>query len=171
MSLLKRAADSSVVVRGLRRLVEKSAVVAMMRRSGVGPWWRQTRERIAIGLRGDWSPTQERRTVAQMDVLVSGSRVATAIMRLVAAPAAGWTDSRLRAWLTPVLSLEMAARIRMAGVAIVVAVLTHTVLSALLGVSVQWLGWSMRVGLVLAGVAVAWRPEPLVAAWKDKTGL
>lgn len=171
MSLVSRTADSSVVVRAIRRLAAKSAVVAAVRRSGVVPWWRQTRQRIAIGLRGDWSSQQERRTVEQMDTLVSGSRVATSVMRLVAAPTAGWRDSRLRAVLNPVLSLDMLARIRLAGVTLVVAVLTHVAVSAVLGVPVQWLGWSMRVGLVAAGVAVARRPEPLAAAWRDKTSL
>lgn len=170
MSLVKRTADSSVVVREVRRLAAKSTIVSALRRSRVFPWWRQTRQRLAIGLRGEWSAQKERRTVDHMDTLVSGSRVATSVMRLMGAPTAGWRDSGLRALLSPIVCLDVAARIRLAGVTIVVAVVTHVVLSAVLGVSVQWLGWSMRGALVVAGVAVAWRPEPLAAAWKDKTG-
>lgn len=172
MSLLRRAMSSSVVVRNVRRLAAGSAVcaavAAVIRWPNVTQWLRQTRQRIAVGLGGEWSEQQEIRTVEQLDALVSNSRIAAALSALVMAPIVASREAGLRRVLDRFLSLDSLTKVRTGSCAIIIAVLCHIALLALLGVPVHALSWSISTGLVAAGLVVVWRPDTLVSAWKDK---
>ena len=120
------------------------------------------------GLGGEWSEQQERRTVEQLDALASSSRIVAGLSSLITALVAAWRESGLRRVLQGILSLDLEDKISVGGWAIIVAVLTHTALLAVLGVPVHALGWSVRLGLVAAGVIGLRRPEPVAAAWKDR---
>lgn len=172
MSPLRRAMDSSAVVRGWRRVASSSTVWALL--SAATRWpnlaerLRETRRRIAIGAGGDWSGQQEIRTVEQLDVLASSSLLVAGAAWLVTRPILAWRESALRRAWGRASGLDVVTQIRTASVAIVVAVLCHTALLAVLGVHVQALGWSTRAGLLAAGVLALRYPETLAAAWRDK---
>jgi len=172
VNTLSRAINSSVVAGRLRRLAAGSAVcaaiLAVTRWPDVMRWCRQTRQRIVIGVGGDWSTEREIRTVEQLDVLVSTSVIAAGISSLVAAPIAAWREAGLRRVWDRMLGLDVPTKVRTASVAIIVAVLCHTVLLVLLRVPVHMLGWSMRAVLVAAGAVAFRQPGALAAAWSDK---
>ncbi len=172
MTAFMRAMDSSVVVRHIRRLAAGSVVCARVsaitRWPDVASWLRQTRQRIVVGLGGAWSAEEERRTVEQLDALASSSRLVAGLSSVVTAPLPAWRASGLRRVLQGILSWDFEHKIGVASWAIIVAVLTHTALLAVLGEPVYALGWSVRLGLVAAGVIGLRWPEPVAAAWKDR---
>ena len=158
--------DSSAVVVASRTMAEGSA--ACVAGAAAVRWLRRTRERIVVGLGGRWSGEQEVRTTEQIEALGADSRVVAALSSLATAASAARHGTRVRRLLDPVLSLDLLARVRMAGGVVVIAVLTHTILLGVLGVRVQALGWGIRVGLVAASLIVVWRPGAMAAAWRDR---
>ena len=56
------------------------------------------------------------------------------------------------------------------GVTVIVAVITHAIALAALRVPVHVLGWSVRGGMIAAGLFLACCPSVMAAAWKDRTG-
>lgn len=150
----------------LRRATESSAVVRRL--APIAGWLRQTRQRIGVGLGEPWSDRQERREVERVRGLVSTSRIAAVVSSVVMAPVIASREAAVRRMLEPLHTLALPDRIRTASVAIIVAVLTHTALLAVLGVPVQVLGWSTRVVLVAAGASGVCWPEVFAAAWKDR---
>src|SRR2546423_1560099 len=138
MSAFKRAMSSSRVVRTAKRVAETSVVWAIVapltRWPRTSHWLSQTRERLAVGVRGDWSPAQEIRTVELVDALASNSRVVTALRSFARAPIAAsrngaFRDAAVRAW-----RVDRSLKVRVAGGALIVAVLSHSVLFFALGV-------------------------------------
>lgn len=153
MSALGNAIASSTVARRLSRARQ---------------WFRVTGERMAVGLGERWSAQQERREFERVKVVMSTSRLAGVLSALVMAPVIASRQARVRRLLDPVISQDLPAKIRTGSCAIIVAVLTHTVLLAVLGVPVQTLGWSTRAILLAAGlIGLRW-PGPFAAAWKDR---
>ena len=172
MTVLRRAMASSVVIRRLRRIADGSrvyaAVAAWTRWVPGRRWLRETERRIVVGLGGAWSGQEEIRTVERLDALVSTSKVAAVLSGTVMAPILASRDARLRRLFHSAGSLDLPAKVRTGSCAIIVAVLTHTVLLAVIGVPVHLLGWSLRVGLGAAGALGLWRPEAVAAAWRDR---
>lgn len=160
-----------------RRTIEESAVVAAARRLAAmsvrravtaAGWLRQTRARIVAGVTDGTSASEQRRTAERFEALVANSRVLTRLSSIMDAPAEAFHHARLTTSLHRVLALDLETRVRMAASVIVIAALTHTVLLGVVGVPVQALGWSVRAGLIAAGLAVAWRPATIAAAWRDR---
>ena len=161
-----RAVDSSTVVGLARRIASDSAACAIV--ALAVRWLDQTDERIAVGLRGGWSRQRESLTRERLHALAADSRVVAALWSFVNAPSAALPEARARRLLSPIRRLTVPERIRMAGAATIVAVLTHVLVTAMLGLHIYVTGWSIRAGLVTAGVVAIWRPEALVSAWKDR---
>jgi hypothetical protein len=172
MTAFTRAMDSSLVVRSIRRLAAGSVVcaaaIAITRWPETTRWLRQTRQRIVVGLGGEWSEEEERRTVEQLDALASSSRLVAGLSSVVTAPLPAWRTSGLRRVLWGILSWDLEHKIEVASRAIIVAVLTHTALFWVLGEPVHALGWSTRALLVAAGLMGLRWPELFAAAWKDR---
>ena len=171
MNAITRAAGSSAVVRRLRHYSAGSAVcaaaVAITRWPRATRWLRQTHQRILVGFGGEWTEQEERRTVEQLDALASSSRIVAGISSLGTTTLVAWRESALRRALGEVLGVKLDHRIRIGGFAIIVAVLTHTVLLWLLDVPVQTLGWSTRVFLLIIGAVGLRRSEAVAAALRD----
>ena len=170
----RRAMNSSVLVRGVRRVAAGSAVCAAvgaaMRWPTATQWLRRTRERIVVGLGGEWSDEEQLGTAKRLDTVVADSRILNALSSIVMAPTSAWREAAVWRVLDPILSVDLPTRFHLGGSVVVVATLTHTVVLALLGVPVHALGWSFRVGLFAVGLLFVWRPEALAAAWRDKAG-
>lgn len=159
MTVLRRARlDSRVALLG-RRLVADSRVCA-----AVGTVIRPT---VAPGLQ--WTTQQEAQSFERLEHVLRGSRIAALLSRMVAWPESAWPDAKVKAWLRQAWGEDVEAGIQMVGCAVVAAVLTHTVLLGVFGVPVHTLGWSLRVVLFAAGLAVVWRPGAMAAAWTGKT--
>lgn len=153
MTAFRRAAGSSLIVRSVRRLV-----------MGL----RTMDQRIAAGLGDPWSAAQEAHETESVRRLLSTSRIAALLSALMTALTAASREAYVARWLGPLHGLDLPSRIRTGGVAIIVAVVSHTILMAVIGVPVHSLGWTMRAVLVAGGaIALRW-PEPFAAAWKDR---
>lgn len=172
MNPFARAVGSSAVVSTAGRFAKESIVFSVA--VTLFCWPRtsqrlgQVRRRIAIGARGEWSPRQEARDVALVDGLLSRSVVVRALRALVTPSIAASHDSSARRTLGSMVDRDLAATVQTGGVAFIVAVLSHTTLLALLGVSVHALGWGIRTVLLVAGLAALQWPTTLAAAWDDK---
>ena len=169
-----RAMSSSVLVRAGRRVAAGSALCAVV--VAAARWQRRTEERIGVGLGGEWSREQERRTTEALVTLVAGSRavagsrVVAALSSLLAAPLAALPAAGSMRLLAPVLRRDLQARVRVAGYVLAIAVLTHTLLLGAFGIPVQAVGWGFRIGVASAGLFAIWRPEALAAAMRDRNG-
>jgi hypothetical protein len=164
--VLARAMDSSATVRVVRPIIAGSLSCAIV--AAVAASVSQSRGRIARGLPGKWSIDDEMRSAGRIDTLVAESRIMSTLNSWSLAPSLARREARTNRLLEPILSLDLPARLRVGGGVIVVAVLTHTILLAVLERPVQVVGWSVRTGLVAAGLALLYRPEALAAAWRDK---
>ena len=163
----RRAIDSSAVVHLIRPVVETSVVCAAV--VSTVHWLRRTRERIVVGLGGKRSAQQTTRDSQQLDALAADSRLIAALSSLWTIPSIAWRESGVKHLLDPILGMDLLNRTRMSGCIIVIAVMTHTVLLAVLGVPVHEVGWAIRGGLVVVCVIVVRWPEPFAAAWRDRT--
>ena len=165
----RRAIHSSAVMRLGRPVIAGSAVCAAA--ASALRWLRRTRERIVVGLGGRWSAQQALRTSQRLDAIASDSRVIGQFSSWLTAPSLAWREARLTGLLTPIFSLDLPERIRMSGCIMLMAVLTHAVLLAVLGVPVHEVGSWIRAGLVVVCVIVVRWPRPFAAAWRDRYSL
>jgi hypothetical protein len=108
--------------------------------------------------------------LSRLDALLAGSRVMSAWRATIASPVLALEAAQVRRLAAAVVDLDAPSRWRAAGVAVIIAVITHAVVFAVLRVPVHGLGWSMRAGLIAAGLFLARRPFAVAAAWKEKTG-
>jgi hypothetical protein len=155
MSSIRQIVDDSVVARAIRGLRSRGARL------------REIERRIDIGLGGPWTTAKEAREVEQVGALVSTSRVGNVLSALATATGMAWRGSFIRRSVAPLLARDVPDRIRTGGVAILVAVVTHTVLMAILGVGVHTLGWSFRAVLLTAGaIGMRW-PDRVATAWQE----
>lgn len=171
MTAFTRAMNSSAVVRSVRTLAAGSVVLAGLAAIARWPrttrWLRQNRQRVIAGFGGPWSDQEERRTTEELDVLVSSSRIAAMLSSLVTPPRAAWRESRLRCVRDGWARQDIVDKVRASSCAIIVAVLTHTVLLWGLGVPVHALGWSTRVFLLAGGTLSFRRAQAVAAALRD----
>jgi hypothetical protein len=166
IDVTRRALDASVVVARVRPAVAGSVVWA----AGAAA----IRRLRAIGdaITAASSAAQLRRgsldAPRQFDRMASESGLVAALSSVLAAPSIALREAGVFRLLQPLLDLDLSNRIRVVGCITLVAVITHTLLLALLRVPVHGLGWGMRVALVAAStVAIRW-PEPIAAAWSDR---
>jgi hypothetical protein len=124
-----------------------------------------------VGLGGDWSDGQEIRTAEQLGALAGDSRLVATLRSLITTPLAAWRETRVRHLLDSFLTVDLPTRVRMVGCLMVAAALTHAVILAWFGVSVDVVGWGIRIGVVAGGVVVAWWPAALALAWRDRIGV
>lgn len=160
------AKESSALIGAGRRVVADSSTFAAV--IYVARWLRRTREKVAVGLGGKWSAEKEAHSSEHLLVGVSKSRFVIGLSSLVNAPFEAWPGCRLRRMADPMTNLDPLAQIRLGGWVIVTTVITHIALLGLLDAEVGFVGWTLRVGLVAAGLAVMWRPRVLASAWKDR---
>lgn len=159
--------NSSVLVRVGRSVAAGSAIYAAV--AAVNRVLRRTRQRIVVVLGGEWSVEQQIRTTERLNALVADRRIVAVLSSLVTATLTAGRDAGARRMVAPFFDLDLPARVRAGGCVVVIAVLTHIVLLAVIGVPVHAFGWGIRVGLVAAGLAVVWRPGAPSAAWRDRT--
>jgi hypothetical protein len=169
MDCARRAIDSSAVVRLIRPVIAESAVCAAA--VSALRWLRRTRARIVVGLGGSWSSQQALRARHQLDAVASDSRVVGQFASWLAAPSVAWRESRVARLLVPVLGVDLLERVRMSGCIVLMAVITHAVLLAVLGIPVHVAGWGVRAGLAVVCVIVMRWPGPFAAAWRDRYSL
>jgi hypothetical protein len=167
MDYVRRAIDSSAVVRVIRPPIAGSAACAAA--ASAVRWLRRTREAIVVGVGLRRSARQTVRTDQQLDAMAADSRVMGALSSLLTAPSVARREARAARLLDLMLGLDLLERIRISGCIIVVAVMTHTVLLAVLGVPVHEVGWGIRAGLVVGCVILVRWPGPFAAAWRDRT--
>lgn len=116
------------------------------------------------------SSKKDMSVIAPVDAVMADSRLLSVLRRAIDAPAHALEGAYARRLLAPVIDLDAASQVRAAGSVVIIAVLTHTVALAWLGVSVHVLGWSARGVLIAAGLLLARRPFAVLAAWKEKNG-
>jgi hypothetical protein len=163
---VRRAMESSLVIRGARRFTANSilfqAVVAAAR------WLRRTRDGIVTGMQIEPPGVEQRRTTERLKTVASTSRVVAIVSSILNAPLVASREAAVTNPLHPLFGLDLERRVQMAALVAVIAVLTHTILFAALGVPVDTLGWGVRSGVIFAGLVVAWRPAAVAAAWRDR---
>jgi len=165
MGAFDRVVASSIVARTLRRAAAHSAVWtaggALLRMA------RMYRQRLVAGVRHEWSDEQEVRSIEQLPI--HDSRLLRPLFRALRAASAGWShQGRVRRLLAPIVDSDLDVQVRAAGIAIVAAVVVHTVLLALVGVPVQRVGWGLRLGLAAVGAFAVTRPRTVAAALRDR---
>lgn len=165
-SALKNAIDSSGTVQLARHVSEESLLYVLL--VGVIRWIRRTQTRIVAGFASDASAERAAQRVEGLAIVAAESRLVTLLDSWLSLPWIAWHDARLRQVLDPIIDLDLPTHIRMIAWSIVTAVVTHTILYWVLGVSVQALGWSARGGLVSFGLLAARRPDALAAAWRAR---
>ena len=131
-------------------------------------WLRQVREKVAVGLGGKWSSEKEARSLEHLLVGTSKSRFVSGLSSLTNAPFAAWPGCRLAHIVDPLISIDSLTQIGLGGWVVVMAVITHIVLLGVLDVEVGLVGWTLRGGLVAAGLFAMWQPRALALAWKDR---
>jgi hypothetical protein len=150
----------------LRRAIAESAiwaaVVTVVRRT------RRTRERIIAGLGGRWSAQCASDTSQKLNAVASDSRLINGLSTLFNLLSIAWADCRVKRWADPIVGVVLLERIRMFGLIMIIAVVTHTVLLAALGVPVREVGWGIRVLLLAAGLFAIKHPRPFAAAWNHR---
>lgn len=164
--VLRHAMESSAVV-GVGRCVAEGSVVCAGA-TAVTRWLRLTRKRIIVGLGGEWSAEREIRSTHQLLVFADKSRFVARLSSQLNAPFAAWQGSGLRRVLDAMIRLDLPTQVRLGGWVVVTTVVTNVALLGVLGVRVELVGWTVRAGLVAAGLAVMWRPRALASAWKDR---
>ncbi len=115
-----------------------------------------------------WTAHQEAESVERLRQVVHDSAIVATMSRAIMGLGAAWQDARFTAWLRQAWGDDVASRVRVGGIALVAAVLTHSAWFAVFGIDVSALGWGLRAALVAGGVAAAWRPEALADAVNDK---
>lgn len=172
--VLRHAMESSAVV-GVGRCVAEGSVVCAgatvvcAGATAVTRWLRLTRKRIIVGLGGEWSAEREIRSTHQLLVFADKSRFVARLSSQLNAPFAAWQGSGLRRVLDAMIRLDLPTQVvRLGGWVVVTTVVTNVALLSVLGVRVELVGWTVRAGLVAAGLAVMWRPRALASAWKDR---
>jgi hypothetical protein len=163
---LARAIESSATMKIVKPVVAGSVVCRLLL-TAVTTVWRTVGGMVSDAAREQpWE--DPRRDVRRLDALIGDSRIVQALTFWSLAPATARDDARSMRPLASALALAARDQVRGIGAGIVFAVLTHTFLFAVLGVPVGTLGWSVRAILGAAGATGAWRPEPWVAAWRDR---
>ena len=167
-TLLRRTADSSVLVGAVRRLAPDSLLCAPV--FAAARWWqaRRAHARIVAGPAGAWTPDQERRRTEALAAFVADSRVLTALTSLIAAFAAAAPTAASTRLLAPILQPDLGARIRVIGSVSIVAVLTQAAWLLASEVSGHTVGWAVRIGVLLSGLIALARPDALAAAVRDR---
>lgn len=165
-SWLRQIIDSSVVMRVGRRVSSDSLLCRAILR--VHRAAQRAEQGVAVGLGRPWRREDERRSTAQISALLEESSLLAILRSIARAPFAAPRDAKARQLLIPILDASLATTMFLTGVAIIVAVLTHCVLSALIGLRIDAIGWSARLGVAAVGLLAVWRPDAAAAAWKDR---
>ena len=160
------AKESSALIGAGRRVAANSSTCAGV--IYVVRWLRRVREKVAVGLGGKWSSEKEARSLEHLFVGPSKSRFVSGLSSLAGAPFEAWPECRLARIVGPVISLDSLTKIRLGGWVIVTTVITHIVLLSVLDIEVGLVGWTLRGGLVAAGLFAMWQPRALALAWKDR---
>lgn len=148
-------------------VISESAVCAVLIAAARGI--HRTRDRITLGLGARALPQGVSATSQTLDRLASDSRLIGGLSALITTLPMAWAEGRVKQWADPFVRADLSERIRMSGVIIIIAVVTHSALLAALGVPVREVGWGMRAILLALGLFAAKRPEAFAAAWNYRS--
>jgi len=114
-------------------------------------------------------PADEERAKA----VLRSSRIVVWIDRALDIPGEAWKSSTVRRMLTPTIARVQAAdapeQLRLVGVVLLIAAVTHIVLYLVFSGAVGWPTWTGWTGFVVAAAVIAAKPREVIAAWKDST--
>jgi hypothetical protein len=166
MDVTRRALDTSVVIECMRPAIAGSAVCA----GGAAAirWLKAIGARIAAASSATRSAGESLDATRRLETMASESRVVAALSSVFAAPSIALREAGVVRLVQPLVDLDLSNRIRVVGCITLVAVITHTLLLALLRAPVHGVGWGIRVALVAASAMVVRWPDPFAAAWQDR---
>lgn len=163
---LSVAMESSLVVRAARRAGAGSVLLAPL--AAVREWSVRTQSRIRVGLGGTITPEREARRFEALMTLTADSRLISLLESWIAAVAVAGRSSRARRAFSGTIELDLCGRMRLAGWALVVAVIAHAVFFLVLGMTVTWIGWTARLALLAFGLILCWKPWMWASAGLDR---
>lgn len=160
------AMESSLIIRAARPAAIGSVLVARL--IAARRWCLRNDVRIVVGLGGGWTAEKEARQSEALMALAAGSRLVSLLESWInAVPVAGQSSWVRRAF-RGTIELDLCRRIRLAGWALVVAVITHVLFFLVLGLTVTWIGWNARMALLVFGLSLCWKPGTWASAWLDR---
>jgi hypothetical protein len=124
--------------------------------------------RTSAGLRGSWSSERNVGDNRKASAIVRTSRVVATIEAAASRMHVAARHAQTRRTLDLLYRLDVAAKIRTGGLALVIAVLTHSLLLAAFGVPVHIGGWMFRIAVAVLGLAAVSGSHVLAAAWADR---
>ena len=163
---LSGAMESSLAVRAARRAGAGSVLRVWL--AAAREWSGRTQSRILIGLGGTTTAEREARELEALMTLTADSRLISLLESWIAAVAVAGQSSWARRAFSGPIELDLCGRIRLAGWALVVAVIAHAVFFLALGMTVTWIGWTARIALLAFGVALFGKPGVWASAWLDR---
>jgi hypothetical protein len=164
--------------RSVEARLDSSLVIAALRRAAPGsicwgaaaprvPRVADLRRRVATA-RDAWR-ARDRGVSGAISRVAADSRTFAAVATLIDAPGRALDGARTARLVAPFLGLDRRTKVSTVGTILVVAVVTHAVTTALAGVGVHTLGWSVRAGVAGVGLLLVAKPGAVVAAWAEKT--
>lgn len=160
------AMKSSLVVRVARHAGVGSMLVARL--AAAREWSVRTHARILIGLGGPTTPEAGARQSERLMALTADSRLVSLLESWIAAASDAGRSSWTRRAFSGTSQLDVRGRVRLAGLALVVAVIAHVLFFLAVGMTVTWIGWTTRITLLSLGLTVFWTPGMWAAAWLDR---
>lgn len=161
------AIDSSVFLYTARRVATGSRLVAYW--AAVSHWAELHRGRVVVGLGGTWTTEDERRQSDALRTVSAASRLMSLSESwLVAVPRIAqmsWIVKRFGV----IGGSGLCERVQLGAWVLFVAVTSHIVFLALSDVSVTWIGWGVRGGLLALALFLLSKPEAWASAWLDWT--
>tara|TARA_B100001013_G_scaffold183556_1_gene110606 strand:- start:1072 stop:1605 length:534 start_codon:yes stop_codon:yes gene_type:complete len=160
------AANSSWLFTRLRTILRTSVVFNV-----AGTAVRSMSGSLAVIERSLQGPVANDRRVEDdqcMASLVERSVLMRNVGRLVVIPVIAFRGARWGCFLDWLAHLELPKRLRLVGVSLSAALVAHTVVVSLAGVSIQILGWGIRCGLVVVCLLFCFQSQAAAAAWSAR---
>ena len=133
-------------------------------------WISRTRTRILVGLGESTAPERDARQSETLLALLTDSRLVSLLESWIAATSAAGRNSLARKTLSGAAELNLSGRVRLAGWALVVAVIAHALFFLLFQMTVTWIGWTARILLLALGLILFSKPRMWASAWLDRRG-
>jgi hypothetical protein len=164
--VLSGVIESSFVVRATRGVAIGRVLIAWL--VAARQWGRRTDARIIVGLGGAWTAEKEARQAEALRAIAADSWLVSLLESWIGAVPLAWQGCLVRRAFGGTIELDLCKRTRLAGWALVAAVITHVVFLLLCGMTVGWIGWSTRIALLAFGLALCWKPATWASAWMDR---
>lgn len=160
------AMESSLVIRAARRASAGSVLCARL--AAAREWSVRTQSRVLVGLGGTTTPEREARQSEALMTLTADSRLISVLESWIVAVAVTGRNSWARRSFSGTIPRDLCGRIRLAGWALVVAVIAHALFFFVLGMTVTWIGWTARIALLAFGLFLFLKPRMWASAWLDR---